>query len=83
MKVILFLWENNWSKGSVSYDGNTYNEVSILYNLVTDEVIILHTNKVAKVQLIKEKVDAFSLPGHSFLHLRFDSLHSGNMARGY
>jgi hypothetical protein len=75
--------KTDWSKGTVDYDGNTYGDVSILYNTVTDEVIILASNKVLKIQLIKEKVEGFSLSGHSFLNLSRDSLLSADMTAGF
>src|SRR4051794_5907994 len=68
-----YFMQDQWSKGTVSYDGNLYDDVSILYNIVTDNVVILANNNVSKIELIKDKVAAFSLLGHSFLHLAPDT----------
>lgn len=78
-----YFLQSTWSTGTVNYDGNNYNDVSIMYNLVTDEVIILAYNKVVKIQLLKDRVAGFSLSGHSFIHLTRDSLFSTNMTPGF
>lgn len=74
---------NEWSKGMVNYDGNVYENVSILYNLVTDELIILNWKSTSKIQLIKEKVAGFSLANHTFLYITADSLFSTGMNEGF
>lgn len=75
--------ETGWTKGTVSFDGNVYTDVSIRYNLVTDEVIILNFNKVTKIRLLKEKVAGFSFGGHTFKNLPKDSLSPGMTAGFY
>lgn len=74
---------DKWSKGTVSYDGNQYDDVSILYNLVTDELIILDYNDIAMIELLKEKVAGFSVSGHSFLNITHDSLYSADIKEGF
>lgn len=78
-----YFLRTDFSKGIINYDGNTYNDVSLLYNLVTDDVIILAHNKILKIRLLKEKVGGFSLSGHSFLNLSRDSLLSSDMSAGF
>lgn len=73
---------NNLTDGTVTYDGNTYNEVPLLYNVVTDDVIILASNQFSKIRLLKERVTAFSLLGHSFVNLPADSL-PANLTAGF
>jgi hypothetical protein len=75
--------ESNFNKGTISYDGNTYSNVYLLYNLVTDEVIILNSGGILKIQLLKQRVSAFSLSGHTFLHLQPDSNLSKNITPGF
>ncbi len=74
---------NTWTKGTVDYDGNRYDNVSVLYNLVTDELIILNYNNISKIQLIKEKVAQFSMAGHSFINITPDSLFSSGLTPGF
>jgi hypothetical protein len=73
---------NYLTDGTVTYDGNTYNDVPLLYNVVTDDVIILASNQVSKILLLKERVTAFSLSGHTFRNMPADSL-SENMRPGF
>ncbi|MFT3705650.1 MAG: hypothetical protein QM802_24995 [Agriterribacter sp.] len=69
-------------KGSVLYDGMQYNDIPMLYDIITDQLIIQHYNKVFLVQLIRSKVDSFNLLGHSFVHLGRDST-KDNVKEGY
>ncbi len=55
--------------GSINYEGIHYEDVSILYDLVNDKVIIDHKFGGFKFQLISEKVNSFSLHNHFFVHL--------------
>lgn len=65
---------NNWSKGTMNYDGKMYENVSLLYDVVKDEVVNLYFNNISRVQLAKEKVLAFSIRDHNFIHITPDSL---------
>lgn len=75
--------QNSFSRGTVSYDGGFYENVSILYNLVTDQVIILGRNNIAEIQLLKDKVSAFSLQSHTFINMHPDTLLSTGMPEGF
>lgn len=72
-----------WNKGTVTYSGNNYSDVSIKYDLVSDDVIILASNKIFKIRLLKENVARFSIAGHSFINLSRDSLTGTNMPQGF
>jgi len=74
---------DKWSIGTVKYEGVTYTDVSIQYNIVTDQVVILHSNGVSKIQLIKGLVSAFSFLDHSFINIPRDSLVSTGMPPGF
>lgn len=64
-------------KGSVTYNGDTYEDVDIMYDLVRDELIIGHYNGFSRIQLIKEKVDSFRMGELRFVHVRQSSGLSG------
>ena len=74
---------NNWSAGNVNYDGKLYENVSILYDVVMDQLICLYFNKISRVTLLKEKVSGFSVLGHSFIHLKPEDLHSSSLTPGF
>lgn len=65
------------TSGNVHYDGLAYSNVPMLYDIITDELIIRHYNKVFLVQLIRSRIDSFSMQGHHFLHLGKDSIAEG------
>ncbi|MDQ6812818.1 MAG: hypothetical protein M3040_03630 [Bacteroidota bacterium] len=75
--------QSEWSNGTVDYDGNIYQDVPILYDVVAQQVIILNYNSASKIELLKEKIKAFSLSGHSFLNIPRDSLVSANLDGGF
>ena len=60
--------------GKIRYDGILYEDVPLLYNIVTDEVITLHYNKIQWVSLRKDKIDFFNVGGNQFLSITADSL---------
>lgn len=64
---------NKWSTGTVDYDGKTYDNVSLLYDVARDELMFLYFDKISRVRLLKEKVAGFTLLGHSFINLMTDS----------
>ncbi|RNI22538.1 hypothetical protein [Rufibacter latericius] len=86
-----FFFRDEKTLGNVHYDGATYEEVPLLYNLVTDEVI-LYRNGLLLQKLVKEKLASFQLNGHQFIRLEiadtttntplrtgfYDVMHDGN-----
>lgn len=70
-------------RGTVFYDSLLYNDVPMLYDIIRDELIIQHFNKVFMVQLVKPKVDWFDMGGHHFLQLGRDSTIQGNVSYGF
>ncbi|MFT3746863.1 MAG: hypothetical protein QM768_01035 [Agriterribacter sp.] len=69
--------------GAVFYDGMLYRNVPMLYDIVKDELIVQHYNKVFHIQLIQSKVDEFNILGRPFLHLGKDTTVQGNVKNGY
>lgn len=78
-----YFLHDGWNKGTVNYNGNTYTNVSLKYDLVSDDLVILAFNKVSKIRLVKENVARFTLAEHSFIHIIGDSLRTGNMDPGF
>ncbi|WP_460919514.1 hypothetical protein [Pontibacter brevis] len=61
------------ARGEIFYDGTWYAQVPLLYDLVTDEVIVPHNSSGLMMKLVTSKIDTFQLHGHTYLHLRADS----------
>lgn len=70
-------------KGSIEYDGLVYNNISMWYDLVKDQVIILHFNNFTRVGLVSEKVKEFTVLNHHFIRLQFDSTSQTPLTTGF
>jgi len=78
-----YFMDSSWKTGSIIYDGITYRDVSMMYDLVRDEVVILHFNNIKKMGLLSEKVKEFTLQGHHFLRIEKDSLSKSPLTTGF
>lgn len=78
-----FLMSKAVSTGSIYYDGTWYTQVPMLYDLVTDEVIVPHNSSGLLMKLIKEKVDTFQLHGHTFVHYKANNANSALPQPGF
>lgn len=64
-----FFLEDFFRIGSVFYDGLKYDSIPLKYDLIRDELLLEHYNQVFAVNLLKEKVEAFSFSQHSFIKI--------------
>lgn len=71
------------TNGWVYYDKLLYQNVSMLYDIVSDELIVQHFNRVFLIQLIRSKIDSFSVLDHQFIHLGTDSAKNENIREGF
>lgn len=67
--------------GTIDYDGQHFANVELLYEQVQDQVLLYGPAQAGPVQLIRQKVQAFELAGHRFVHLPTDS--AGVLAEGF
>ena len=75
---------NGFTKGSVYYDGTLYSGMSMLYDLNTDQVVVLFPSRVSKFIVIKERVKSFDFLGGHFINVNADSVASnGGLKSGY
>ena len=58
-----------FSNETVSYDGLQYFNIPLQYDIIRDEVIIVYPIGNFFLNLVKEKVDSFSLFNHSFIKI--------------
>jgi hypothetical protein len=65
-----FFEANQKLTGWISYQGTTYVNQGLHYDMVTDEVIIPSYAGNALIALATEKVDSFSISGHVFISLK-------------
>lgn len=64
-----FLYPDNFSNGFVSYDGQSYYDVALKYNVYDDKVIVnIGENSGKKVfEIFAAKVDSFSIDDRKFI----------------
>jgi len=67
-----FFETDSFRTGAVSYDGLQYLNVRLKLDIIRDELIMLHPGNNFQLNLIKEKIDSFSISGHSFLKMPKD-----------
>ncbi|PTT15819.1 hypothetical protein DBR27_03090 [Flavobacterium sp. HMWF030] len=62
---------NNFMKGNVTYDGQTYYDINIKYNLYKDELIInpIGESKYSSLLLSQNKTSGFYVNGKNFVKL--------------
>lgn len=78
-----FFQVDQFNTGSVVYDGDLYEEVPMLYDVVRDEVVI-ELEGLLLQKLVTEKVTSFELLGHKFMHqLASDSAKAGSLRPGF
>jgi hypothetical protein len=63
--------------GTITYDDQRYEEVFLLYDITTDEVIVENYNFAYNIRLIKNRIQDFTLEGHRFINVNHPSLPAG------
>ena len=71
---------DDWTFGSITYWGEVYEDVPVMFDLSTDQVITEH-NRGNPIKLIPEKVDGFVISDHTFQRLRNSG--TNNIAEGF
>ena len=63
-----------WRKGSVTYQGVRYTNIPMLFNLVTEEVVVQYADGFHSISLLPEYVSDFSIDENRFVALSDSSL---------
>lgn len=83
IKGFAYFSTDELQKGTVVYDGLLFKDVPMLYDLLKDQLVILHFNNLMKMSLITPKVKEFSVNGHHFIRIVKDSLHNQPLETGF
>jgi len=69
-----FYGEDAFTLGTVVYDGQFYPEVSLKYDLFSDQIIVVREGSggASIIQLIKEKTEAFTINDLQFIRLDYE-----------
>ena len=68
-----FFASDSLLQGDVFYDGRLYKNISIHYDLVTDDVVINNYAQNNEIKLVPEKLDYFYILQHLFVRITADS----------
>ena len=61
------------TRGNIFFDGTWHTQVPLLYDLVTDEIVMPHNSSGLMMKLIKEKIDTVQLHEHTYVRHKADS----------
>jgi hypothetical protein len=64
--------------GAVLYDGVLYENVPLRYDMVNDVLLVKYLKDNNTIQLIKDKVDYFSILAHEFINLNEENFTNGS-----
>lgn len=73
---------NNYTKGTIVYDGLTYNNLSVMYDLVRDQLLLLNADSSGGIVVQSQHIDFFSLHHHNFINIKSGTAPK-NIAPGY
>ncbi|MDB5120291.1 MAG: hypothetical protein JWN56_1509 [Sphingobacteriales bacterium] len=68
---------------TITYDGKTYVNVKSLYDLVDGNLIIQHFDNFFFIRLHPERVESFTISGHTFIRINADSVNTTPAAGFY
>jgi hypothetical protein len=69
--------------GSIIYDGILFKPVSLMYDLLRDQLIVIHPSNHFRIELTASKVNRFIADGHQFINIRPDTLSKQSIKPGY
>lgn len=69
-----YFGSTQWQKGFIEYDGQRYENVDLMYDVVNDKVLTSQFAMSKKIELIANRVKSFGISGRTFIHvLKTDS----------
>ena len=68
-----FFLTEDWTVGSVFYDGQQFERVPLLYDIVKDQLVARYRFGFGNVTLQNPKVRSFTLAGHDFMRVEADT----------
>ncbi|MBK5280167.1 MAG: hypothetical protein JJE09_15015 [Bacteroidia bacterium] len=65
--------EDDWYEGSIEYNHERYNKVPMRYDIHMQKIVIEYPAGIGEIELINEKINRFTLAGHTFENIRKES----------
>ena len=78
-----FFLTDQFQKGTVQYENGLYQDIPLQYDMHLDILVSRTFSNDVNLQLVSEKVRAFTIGDHSFVRVSNDSLNSGFMHTGF
>jgi hypothetical protein len=72
----------SWVPGVVYYDGITYKDVPMMYDIYKDVLVAMLYNRFSAFTLLSERVHDFTLSNHHFVRIDADSLNAASTTSG-
>ena len=63
---------HQWYTSTLNYDGNYYENIPLLYDIVKDVVIVKYAKSALPIRLITNKLAYFTLDEHKFVYITAD-----------
>jgi hypothetical protein len=73
----------DWLPGDIVYDGESFENVSLMLDLNSGQLITEHYSNGQSLQLVQEKVHSFRIAGHLFENIENDSVGNSLPGSGY
>src|SRR5258707_12826736 len=64
---------DRWRNGTVDYDGQTFENVPLIYHINADQIIVSLVNHNSPTRLVSDKVVGFNLSGSHFVRVSINS----------
>jgi hypothetical protein len=77
------LASEDWITGSVFYDGELFQDVSLIYDVTTDVLVTDHFPSGHPIQLISDKIDYFTLGNRLFERIGVESVNNSLPRTGF
>jgi hypothetical protein len=68
-----YFLEDDWQDGSIFYDGHLYENIPLMFDTYQNRVIVDHPKSHAKIELITEKIEYFTISDKYFVQLESPS----------
>ncbi|RFN58381.1 hypothetical protein [Marixanthomonas ophiurae] len=80
-----FLYNNGFQSGSIEYDGQTYYDITLKYDVFNDEVLLQlkGENGTTILQPFKELINSFSITNRAFVKIVNKTTESGDEFSGF
>ncbi len=78
-----FFLTEDWTMGSVFYDGQQFEQVPLLYDIVRDQLVARYRHGFGNVTLQNRKIRSFTLAGHDFMRVEADTGRMEGLRTGF